>query len=76
MNPAHVPILNFLRHVLEKQVRQEMCPDCGQVLELEEVYEHQATCVMDPTNEAVRRYHYNDEISTKAQNRAKGYVVR
>jgi hypothetical protein len=76
MNQRHASIVNFLRHVLERQVRQEMCPDCGQMLDLADVYEHQAMCVMDPTNEAVRRFHYNDEITMKAQTRAKGYVVR
>lgn len=76
MKPQHRQIVDFLRHVLERQVRQEMCPECGQLLELDQVYEHQAMCVMDPSNEDVARIHYHDELSAKAQTRAKGYAAR
>lgn len=76
MHPHAHQLVDLIRYMLERQHRQEQCPDCGQLLDLDQVEAHQATCIMDPSNDQMMPRHVAEQLHVKAQTRAKGYAVR
>ncbi len=78
MNPAHAPILNVLRRMLEDRLDRVQCEFCGEILEGEQIAHHEGlNCPMLDEEGGLRMRETWRRISDPpGMKRTKGYAVR